>query len=122
MRRGPSATKWGERELPQALFGPDLSTESEQFGGPGRIGDDMANVAAAVLAGDDRSGSAARLAQCRRHLDDRDWPPRTHVGSQESPRIGTHSGNIGGRNIVDVDEVTHLPTILENPRRLAIFK
>src|ERR1700752_1467403 len=68
-----------EREFTQAVTRVDGGAETEHVGRAGRIGDDVANVAAAVLPGDDGRRVAPCLAQLGGHLHDGDRPTRADI-------------------------------------------
>ena len=107
--RSPSAGRHG---------GP----ESEHLGGAGGVGDDVADVAAAVLAGDHRRRTAAGVAHQRAATSRIEIGcPEQTLNAANPPRLGVERRDVGGRDVVDVDEVAHLAAVLENPWRLAPF-
>ena len=85
----------------------------------------MAHVAAAVLPGDHRGHRTVPcVAQRGGHLQDGDGPPRTDIDRREAVALRGRcsGGEVGGGHVVDVDEVTHLPAVLENPWWITLFQ
>ena len=87
-----------------------------------RVGDDVADVAAAVLTRDQRRHVSARLTQLGRHLQDRDRPPGAHIERREAVEVRLDGRHVGRGDVVDVDEVPHLAAVLENPWHIARFE
>jgi hypothetical protein len=107
--------------MTQALARIDGRAETQHLGGPGRVGDYVAHVATAVLPGDDRGQCAiAGIAQCGGYFEDRDGPPRADVDRGEAVTV-SHSRDIRGGYVVDVDEVAHLTPVFENLWWFAFF-
>ena len=84
---------------------------------------DVAHVAEAVLAGDDRREASGVLADRRGEVADRVYRAASDVEGAKrvgfGRRGGVDRGEVRARDIRDMDEITALTAVLEDPRRLA---
>src|SRR4051812_2491717 len=74
-RVAPLCPQRREGELAQPVSRVYHGAKAEYVGGTRRVRDDVADIAASVLAGDDRGGRTAHLTQRGGHVEYRDRAP-----------------------------------------------
>src|SRR5271165_3825635 len=112
-----------EREVAQSFPRLDHRAETQHAGGAGWVGDDMAHIAAAVLAGNNRRHRGiSRFAQLRRDLHDGNRLSGADIRGGEPAAVNGHRRHVGRRDVVDVYEVPHLAAVFENLWPFTVFE
>src|SRR5207253_796554 len=99
----------------------DLGAEAQQLRGEARVCVAVPDVAGAVLRDELRFELLGETARDRlRHRGDRGWPAGPDVERAAVGAVLRERERAAARNVAHVDEVTGLPAVLEDERRMVV--